>query len=81
MERAFKKKSPLRSGNIDKAEEYGPYVLRKMSLFWEMGMSQKIANGDVLVQRSTAVLLSDRAGSEITWGLQVSQVCFEKLAA
>lgn len=43
MERAFKKKGPPRSGNFDEAKEYGPYVLWKITLFWEMGMSQKEA--------------------------------------
>lgn len=42
MESAFKK-GPLRSGSINKAKEYGPYVLWKITLFWEMGMSQETA--------------------------------------
>lgn len=54
-----KKKGPLKSGSINKAEEYGPYVLWKITLFWEMGMSQKTADG-IFVQSVTAMLLPDR---------------------
>lgn len=58
------KKSPLRSGNIDEAEKYGPHVLWKITLFCEMWMSQKTAKDEILVQSSTAMLLSDREGGE-----------------
>ena len=58
MESAFLKKGPLRSGKINKDEEYGPYVLWKITLFWEMRMSQKTADG-IFVQSVTAMLLPD----------------------
>lgn len=81
MERAFKKKKkgPLRSGNIHKAEEYGPCVLWKITFFfWEMKMSQKAAKDDIPVW---SLLLPDRE----EWGedLQTLMVTgmFQKLTA